>query len=71
MLTERIYNHLGIAAEQMKDDTFLKIIRALEPSDSLNEIDVDPDDHRAALLRKHLNQFFSGTRHLCSNDKGQ
>ena len=53
--TERICNHLGIAAEQMKDDAFSKIIRALESSDSLDEIDVDPDDHWAALLRKHLN----------------
>ena len=68
--TERICNHLGIAAKQMKDDSFSKIIRALDTSDSLDEIDVDPDDYRAALLRKHLNQFFSGTRHLCSNDKG-
>ena len=68
--TERICNHLGIAVEQMKDDAFSKIIRALESSDSLDEIDVDPDDHRAALLRKHLNRFFSGTRHLCPNDKG-
>ena len=41
--TERICNHIGIAAEQMKDDAFSKIIRALESSDSLNEIDVDPD----------------------------
>ena len=69
--TERICNHLGIAAEQMKDDAFSKIIRALESSDSLDEINVDPDDHRATLLRKHLNQFFSGSRHLCLNDKGQ
>ena len=53
----------------MKDDAFSKIIRALESSDSLDEIDVDPDDHRAALLRKHLNQFFSGTRHFCPDDK--
>ena len=56
--TERICNLLAIVAEQMKDDAFSKIIRALESSDSLDEIDVDPDDHRAALLRKHLNQFF-------------
>ena len=42
----------------MKDDAFSKIIRALESSDSLDEIDVDPDDHRGVLLRKHLNQFF-------------
>ena len=55
---ERICNHLGIAAELMKEDAFSKIIRALESSDSLDEIDVDPDDHRAALLRKHLNQSF-------------
>ena len=53
--TEKICNHLGIAAEQMKDDAFSKIIRVLESSDSLDEINVDPDDHRAALLRKHLN----------------
>ena len=53
--TERICNHLGIAAKQIKNDAFSKIIRALESSDSLDEIDVDPDDHRAALLRKHLN----------------
>ena len=51
-------NPLGIAAEQMKDDAFSKIIRALESSDSLDEINVDPDDYRAALLRKQLNQFF-------------
>ena len=44
----------------MKDDTFSKIIRVLESSDSLDEIDVDADDHRAVLLRKHLNQFFWG-----------
>ena len=56
--TERTCNHLGITAEQMKDDAFSKIIRALESSDLLDEINVDPDDHRAALLRKHLNQFF-------------
>ena len=56
--TERIYNHLGIAAEQIKDGAFSKIIRAIESSDSLDEIDIDPDVHRAALLRKHLNQFF-------------
>ena len=69
--TERICNHLGIAAEQMKDDAFSTIIRALELS-SLDEIDEDPDDHRAALLRKHLKPvFFSGTRYLCPNDKGQ
>ena len=53
-----ICNHLRITAEQMKDDAFSKIIRALELSDSLDEIDVDPDDYRAALLRKHLNHFF-------------
>ena len=41
----------------MEDDAFSKIIRALESSDSLDEINVDPDDHRAAHLRKHLNQF--------------
>ena len=52
--SERIYNHLGIAAEQIKDDAFSKIIRA----DSPDEIDVVPDDQRAALLRKHLNHFF-------------
>ena len=34
--TERICNHLGIAAEQMKDDAFSKIIRAFESSDSLD-----------------------------------
>ena len=56
--TERICNHLGIAAKQMKDDAFSEIIRTLESSDSLNEIDVDPDDHQASLLRKHLNQIF-------------
>ena len=42
----------------MKDDAFSKIFRALESSNSLDEIDVDPDDHRAVLLRKHFNQFF-------------
>ena len=46
IITERICNNLGIAAEQMKDDAFSKIIRALESSDSLDKIDVDPDDHR-------------------------
>ena len=60
--TKRFCNHLGIVAEQMKDDAFSKIIRALESSNSLYEINVDPNDHRA---------FFSGTRHLCPNDKGQ
>ena len=42
----------------MKDDAFSKIIRALESFDSLDEIDIDPDDHRVELLRKYLNQFF-------------
>ena len=68
--TERIYNYLGITAEQMKDDAFSKIIRALESPDSLDEIEVDLDDHRAALLRNHKPIFY-GTRHLCPNDKGQ
>ena len=42
----------------MKDDAFSKIIIALESSNLLNEIGDNPDDHQAALLRKHLTQFF-------------
>ena len=56
--TERVCNQFCIAAEQMKDDAFSKIIRDLESSDSLDEINVDPDDHWAALLRKHFKLVF-------------
>ena len=66
----RNYNHLGIAAEQLNDDTSSKIIRGLQSSDS-SGTHIDPEDKRTILLKKHMHQFFPGTRHLRSNDKRQ
>ena len=55
------YNLLGFAAEQVKDDAYSKIIRALQSSDS-SGTHINPEDHWATLLRKHMHQFFSEAR---------
>ena len=69
ILVERNYNCLGIAAEQLKNDAYSKIIRVLQSADS-SGIHIDPEDHRATLLRKHMHYFFleSGTSVLMIRD---
>ena len=54
---ERNCNLLGISAEQLKDDTYSEIIRALQSADS-SGTHIDPEDHSATLLKKHMHQFF-------------
>ena len=62
-------NLLVFSVEQLKDDAY-SIIRALQSADS-SGTHIDPEDHRATLPKKHMHQFSSGIRHLCSNDEGQ
>ena len=54
---ERNCNHLSIAAEQLKDDAYSKIIRAC-PSSYSSGTHIEPKDHQVRLLRKHRHQFF-------------
>ena len=68
LLVERNCNLLGIAAEQLKDDAYSKIIRALQSADS-SETHIDPD-LRVTLRRKYMRQFFlePGTSVLMMRD---
>ena len=56
--TEKNWNHINIAAEQLTDNLLSKIIQALQTKDPSQECHMDPEDHRTPLFRKHLKNFY-------------
>ena len=52
-------DHMGIAAEQVSDDTLSKIIRDLQLATPRPDATLlDPKDHRTGLYNKHMYQFY-------------
>ena len=68
--TEKNYDHLKVAAEQLTDNLLLKIIQALQTKDPNQECHMDPEDHGTLFFRKHLQNFYleSGTSVLMIRD---
>ena len=56
--TEKICDHLNIAAKQSRDDLLSVIIQALQTKDLGKEFLMDPDDHRTPIYKKLLDKFF-------------
>lgn len=68
ILTEKISDHIDVAAEQSTDDALSRIISVLQTND-LNK-NIDPNDDWAPLLMKTIHQFYleSGTFVLIIRD---
>ena len=56
--TQKICDHLNIAAEQSKDDLLSVIIQVLQTRDPGKEYLMNPDDHRTPIYKNLLDKFF-------------